>query len=165
MTNRLMQNQVRSSAGRFSNSMAGHGAVAGTSTGLVMMGSLNTGGGKNTVNIANPLNSSLVFKKGKERETPKKKKPSTLKKIILKEREEKRNIKDQQKQQLLLIDVDDLGAGSPVLVLNESNELVISPRISSTESKIELVVRNEAVEVTAPTNSQNKTGIVFSFVM
>ena len=33
------------------------------------------------VNIANPLNSSLVLRKGKERENPRKKKPSTLKKV------------------------------------------------------------------------------------
>ena len=36
---------------------------------------------RTAVNIANPLNSSLVLKKGKERENPKKKKPSTLKKV------------------------------------------------------------------------------------
>jgi hypothetical protein len=35
----------------------------------------------NPINIANPLNSSLVLRKGKERENPKKKKPSTLKKV------------------------------------------------------------------------------------
>jgi hypothetical protein len=124
MTNRFAQNQVRS--GRINQ------------PGMAMMGPYNT---KNVVNIANPLNSSLMFKKGKERETPKKKKPSTLKKIILKEREEKRQMKDQQiSNHQLLIDVTEKVSG---VTLNENNEIIISPRINLLDSNIESVIKND----------------------
>lgn len=45
--------------------------------------------------LINPLDSSSIVKRGKEREKPKSKKKSTLKKIILKEREEKKKKRDE----------------------------------------------------------------------
>lgn len=48
-----------------------------------------------TMQLVNPLDTSSIVKRGKEREKPKSKKKSTLKKIILKEREEKRKIRDE----------------------------------------------------------------------
>ena len=118
MTNRHMQNLVRPK-----------------------LSSVSVAGKK--VNIANPLNSTLVFKKGKERETPKKKKPSTLKKIILKEREEKKQIKDQNFQlDQLSIGGNEI-ASSLVGLANDSisakDAVILSPRGDSTSLDLVLI--------------------------
>ncbi len=77
------------------------------------------------IGLVNPLDSTSVLqKRGKERETRKQKKPSTLKKIILKEREEKRRAKQDPSTNPNELSIDLLNA----LTSPNSLSTALSPR-------------------------------------
>ena len=73
----------------------------------------------------NPLDSTLIQKRGKEREKPRNKKQSTLKKIIIKEREEKRRLRQDQLKTSDDLSLDIVGLNSPMA---GTVELILSPR-------------------------------------